>query len=1306
MDRFRRSSVTHSFAVEPVRTGEQKEEWIRYQEYLRHMGVVTVNQGMSPTPSLYFGTRRCTYSDIMSVVTTVKPLPKFLHGVPAGITLSSSNSVPDEIAVPATGSASTITRTVAHGPQLNLQTAAAAAATLVAPNGDVSSSTLIEDQTSAIAWSLAMREASPTKHATLREATTPTLGLKQGLNVLDPALMYFHMPFEGERERRPNHEVRMAAALHKEKAFFMAKLDSKRRARLAKETQAALVLQRLHRGYLLRKTFREMKDKLRIRKKIRTNIVKVTKGTQIILGEKDRRERQVSAQADAACRIQSQFRKYNARKFLHKERYQRLLEFQHAMVTTIQCAWRCCAARTSTRKRRLRLTEERQHRLARILTRLFRGFQGRQRVRRIRLQREIAAAQCIQWFCQRAHARKSLRQQRLRKHVERQNQAAVLLQKLVRGFLGRMITMRRRMQEAHEIRVACALTIQRIVRGFFGRHRVFLRRVCARQQRAWICALHITRIVRGFLARQNVKFERCEQETNLLVQTARGNISTVIDLLDGYGIVDEPADVTVVGEVSRNNILHLAAKYGHLNIVTRVMPKILQDAPRMVYALNAKHQTPLLLAIQHDHPELADYLLTKTSDLFLAAANASGGTHVTSLRLKGGRERSLLHEAARHGMAAVIEKLVFLFPQHCTGHEIDSWTKRSLLHEAIAAWEPRTTFRSTTRAEKTALRYRTVQMLVSKLRVNVNEQDFVGFTPLHYAAQIGDDDVVKLLLDNGADVMVDDAQGQAAWRIAVLAGHEACYLEIRRKWMNMLTTGLGVSGMVMLPEYEQSKDSVKVIINAAVRSRRSPMLHPQLVKDAHIACRAGDLDKLKFYINDAGVTINALYDKDETQYSFLMHACTQSHLEMMRFLLAHETIDVDYTTPSGRSALELSLGHPQVMNLLLWYGGASPCRPFGPKGRTACHEVARRGFELRSWLIRGMVTPVRLIDLVDDDGRTVLHDAASFGNMAAARTLLNAGLRVNQQAYGTLRTPLHEACRAGNVELVEEMLRIGGDSAHEALDARGRTAVFDAVGNGDIDLLQLFLRARDPAQTEGEWLDHVEDDNNFGLFHEAVSNVNEQASVAMIAFLLERMAKASILRLSHPHRLTTMHMATSGGNLHAIALLMKLHPDMVHSRDVHGELPLHRAARFGRVRVVEYFKMKGFPIDGVDSTTGNTLLHYAAQFEGDAQDTNDALELLELLIREGVPVASHNKLGQEPIHIVAAVATTHQRFGCQAIELFMKHNAPLDDATHDEAEMTALAIAAQHDNSDICALLRKELVRIEREAQAASRGSS
>ena len=64
---------------------------------------------------------------------------------------------------------------------------------------------------------------------------------------------------------------------------------------------------------------------------------------------------------------------------------------------------------------------------------------------------------------------------------------------------------------------------------------------------------------------------------------------------------------------------------------------------------------------------------------------------------------------------------------------------------------------------------RTLELPDDETRVELQTDS--GNTALHYAAMKGHSEVVKLLVDKGADVMSEDTEGQTAMHWAVDGGH-------------------------------------------------------------------------------------------------------------------------------------------------------------------------------------------------------------------------------------------------------------------------------------------------------------------------------------------------------------------------------------------------------------------------------------------------------------------------------------------------------------------------------------------------------
>lgn len=823
------------------------------QEHERHERVVTVKEPMRVTPSLYFGTRRCTYSDVVSVVTTARPIPRlsFCHQ------------------------------------HHNVQ-----------PH-----------------YSL-----SPTRSQTTRTDSASSAFNEFPFAVGAQLPVLLDSPLGGDRDRQHRTNAWKASVLSTEKQIFMARLQQKRRERFEREQRAALAIQRVYRGYVLRQRFRELRTKLQVRKRIRGSLVKVTRGTAIIAGEKDRRARVLAAQHAGAVTVQRAFRAWCARKCVAKARALRIEELQTASVTILQRTWRRSVARTCVRKARSRLAEQRQRALAVLVTRLVQGYYARQRVRRIVLRQQWLAAQRLQWTVQRFLAERARRLEHRQRYEEQHHCAAITVQRIVRGHRSRTSVARLRLDEELAIRIACALTIQRLVRGCDGRERARFQRAFLAYERAWQCALHVTRLVRGFLARRLAATERVLQETDLLVQTRRGNVSTVIDLLDGFGAVDdEPADVTVVSSGAGNSIVHVAATYGHGEILTHVVPKLLvkSSTAGMVYALNRRGESPLELAIVHGHEQIASYLLATTASF----GDASVRPQRREAPSEPTRERSLLLLAARSGMGSLVAKLALLFPHIFTGREHDSWTLRTALHEALLLSSDRIETHSAASAHEDRIVATMTTVLAKLAMVQIDAQDVVGFTALHLAAQLGNLRAVRLLLEYGADVTVADAQGRTAWRIALLTVNEPCFVEIRRKWLDSVPSAAAVGGRGAQELLDRDESSI-ALVNAATRSLNAvghQQLHPQLEQEVVDACRAGRIARVRFLVDEFSVSINTT-DTAGARDSLLLIACRAGNVELARYLVAQggvsEPLAVEYVNAAGESAVESALNSPRILSLL------------------------------------------------------------------------------------------------------------------------------------------------------------------------------------------------------------------------------------------------------------------------------------------------------------------------------------------------------------------------------------------------------
>ncbi|RHY30253.1 hypothetical protein DYB32_004458 [Aphanomyces invadans] len=460
------------------------------------------------------------------------------------------------------------------------------------------------------------------------------------------------------------------------------------------EYQAASIVQRTYRGHSLRKNFGNVKKVLLIRNKVRAAMKDVATGTGLILEEKDRHRAKLREQTTAAIVLQRRFRRLLATIVVAKERQMVAEERQHTSARTIQAMVRRKLAMSFARKIRIRLVESLAMHLALQVQRLYRGHVGRGVARSRRLAVQHVAVRLIQNAFTRSLAAKAWLAESERSRDTRRDRAATIVQRCFRGFLGRQRVHRIREVEAHQIALAAALSIQRVFRGRLGRFISTSRAWWRRDEVTFMSSIEITRLVRGFLGRCHARQMRLEQDTNVFVHARKGRKELVVDLLDGYGL-DAPLDP------NGNTVLAVASRWGHLGIVRSVIGRVKLNVE------NHHGYTAIMLAVKYGHADVAEYLLTKAPTL------ATTG-------------RSLLHEAARNGMASTVEKLILY-----------------------------------------------------GMAVNHQDADFRR-TPLHEAILSGHAPTIQLLIDQNVAVL--DKKNQTAWRVAMAHGHENIAGDIRKKW--------------------------------------------------------------------------------------------------------------------------------------------------------------------------------------------------------------------------------------------------------------------------------------------------------------------------------------------------------------------------------------------------------------------------------------------------------------------------------------------------------------------------------------------
>ena len=256
-----------------------------------------------------------------------------------------------------------------------------------------------------------------------------------------------------------------------------------------------------------------------------------------------------------------------------------------------------------------------------------------------------------------------------------------------------------------------------------------------------------------------------------------------------------------------------------------------------------------------------------------------------------------------------------------------------------------------------------VKFLIDRgANVNVNEKDDYGETILDYAAHTGSLELVKFLTDKGAF--------EAASKGDLKTVEKLFYKDLN-------------------------------LINATDDNRGRVL---------HCAVRSGSLELVKFLI-DRGAKIN-VNEKDDYGETILDYAAHTGSLKLVKFL-------------SDEGAFEATRkGDIQTVKELL---NKDPTLIYTKKDGsryTILHcAVSSGSLELVKFLIdRGANVNVR-----SDCGYTVLHYAADTGSLKLVKFLIDKGAIVSNVKTDWGDTVLHEAAESGSLELVKFLTDKGLD---------------------------------------------------------------------------------------------------------------------------------------------------------------------------------------------------------------------------------------------------------------------------------------
>ncbi|XP_047246929.1 ankyrin repeat and protein kinase domain-containing protein 1 [Girardinichthys multiradiatus] len=355
-------------------------------------------------------------------------------------------------------------------------------------------------------------------------------------------------------------------------------------------------------------------------------------------------------------------------------------------------------------------------------------------------------------------------------------------------------------------------------------------------------------------------------------------------------------------------------------------------------------------------------------------------------------QKSLLHFTVASGDAESVKHVLSL------GAEVNCTTARGYTPLIIAVLQ----------------RFYDIISLLLEHGAAATQGDEDQWTPLHFAAQNGDDRTIRLLLEKGA---VADAQEKAGWmplHLACQNGHETV--------VRLLLSRLSEDSIV-----DQEEDEGK-----------TPL---------HLACSYGHLTIVKLLLARGA-------DPNATDYSFstaLHLAAEQGYNRVVRLLVTYE-VKTDISDIRGYTPLHLAAlkGHAGICRQLLSLGANPNSKT--DQGWTPIHLAALRGHEAVVVLLESKGGSV---NLKGQNGWTPLHLACHQGESEVVAKLLGAKADPNTTEDSEGWTPLHIACTSLCFPCVLHLISHQADV--NAVNTRNATPLHLAAQHGCVPIIKGLL---------------------------------------------------------------------------------------------------------------------------------------------------------------------------------------------------------------------------------------------------------